>query len=204
MSPHCHELNDCIDTRLPAANAQLVREDLQFIVAPLGMQRPPTTLIDRVNRRAAARERRLNRQWAPYFRARRMSLAFMQDFSHFFEQIRFIRYLDDIVVQIRRVPRRNLLDLRLELPWPVQQRSDLVRRHTLSVADTNNNHLWIWELIWTIVVIRTDGIWELQRGEFITCPRRVSRTEGCQGRILFLKVVISPYLVMVGWCIAYS
>ena len=204
MPPHCREVNDYIDTRLPAANVQLVPENMQFIVAPFGEARQPTALVDRVNRRAAARERRFHRQWAPYFRARRMSLAFMGDFSHFFEQIRFIHYLDDSVVQIRQIPRRNLPSLQLEIPWPIQQRSDLVRRRTLSIADINNNRLWVWELIWTIVVIRTDGIWELQRGEFITCPRRVSRTEGCQGRILFLKVVISPDLVMVGWCIAYS
>ena len=200
MPPHCREVNDCIDTRLPAANVQLVPENMQFIVAPFGEARQPTTLIDRVNRRAAARERRLSRQWAPYLQARRMSLAFMRDFSHYFEQIRLIRYLDDTVVQIRQIPRRNLPSLQLELPWPVQQRTDLECRRPLSIADIDNNRLWIWELVWTIVVIQADGIWELRRGEYIACPRRISY----RGRVLRLKVVVSPDLVMVGWCIVYS
>ena len=204
MPPHCHETSDLIDTRLPSANVQFTPENMQFIVAPFGEVRPPMTLIDRVNRRAAARERRLNRQWTPYIRTRRMSLAFMQDFSHFFEQIRYIRYIDDTVVQIRRVPRRNLLDLRLELPWPAQRRTDLMLRSTLSIAGVNNNRLWIWMLSFSIAVYRQNEIWELRHSEYFACPRLTSGNGGHRALVISAQIIESSGWAMGIWCYAYA
>ena len=204
MPPHCGERNDLIDTRLPSANVQFIPENTQFIVAPFGEARPPMALIDRINRRAAARECRLNRQWVPYLRTRRMSLAFMQDFSHFFERISYIHYLDDTAVQIRRVPRRNLLDLRLELPWPSRRCTDLVLRPISSIAGVNNNHLWIWMLTFSIAVYRHNESWEVRRSEYFVCPRLTNRNGGRRALVISSLIVELPGRAMAIWCYAHA
>ena len=204
MPPHCREINDSIGTDLPGANVQPARMEVQWIAAPLGMQRPPMALIDRLNRRAAARERRINRQWAPYLRTRRMSLAFMQDFSHFFEQIHFTHYLDDTFVQIRRVPRRTLLDLRLELPWPVRRCTDLALRPAWVIALPDDRRLWLWEITWLIMVRHAGGDWSLQRSEYIAFPRCSHRNRGHCTLILTAKVIALTEGIASFWCYIHA
>ena len=189
MPPHCREADDSIGTDLPGANVQPVHVEVQWIAAPLGMQRPPMTMIDRLNLRSAARERRLNRQWAPYLRARRTSLAFMQDVSHFFEQIRYIRYIDDTFIQIRLVPRRTQPNLRLELPWPVRRCTDLSLRPVWAISLVNDQRLWLWEVTWLITVCHAGGIWSLRRSEYGAFPRCSHRNRGHCTLILTARVI---------------
>ena len=120
---------------------------------------------------------------------RRRSNAISQDVSHLF-------------AHILRPLRRNVFNIHYELAWPFHRRLDLIVRHPSAATISDDRRLWIWEFTWVITITRTDGCWEIQRSEYITCPRRTNHRDRNDPVVLFFKAVLLSDAAVVGWCIA--